>query len=497
MPVRLLLVFAILAAAALSTPARAEDPPVFELTAVEAAAAIRAGKVKSADLVDALLDRIAANADMNAFITVVDEAARDMAARADADIAAGKEVGPLHGVPIVVKDNIAAADIPMTAATPGLAGFIPERTAPVLKRLADAGAILIGKNNMHELAFGITSINATYGAVANAYDRKRFAGGSSGGTGAAIAARLAPAGLGTDTGGSVRIPAALNGITGLRPTIGRYPQAGIVPISTSRDTAGPMARSVADLVLFDGAITGLPTAMAPAELSELRLGVPAAFVARLDAETERLFAAAIEKLREAGVTLVTVDLSDVRDLNGKLSFPIALWEVGRDLPEFLEDWEAGITIEEIAARVGGADLRAILNDAVLGDQAIPDDVYHAAIGTFRPRLRAAYAETFTTGRLDAIIFPTTPLTAGPIEGSAETVELNGEQVPTFQTFIRNTDPGANGGLPGLTLPIGLTGDGLPVGLALDGPAYTDRHLLSIGLALEGVFGRLPARGDRP
>ena len=494
MPARLLLALAILSSAALAAPALAEDAPLTELTAVEAAAAIRAGEVRSADLVAVLLDRISANRDLNAFITIVDEAARDIAAHADADIAAGKEVGPLHGVPIVVKDNIAAADIPTTAATPGLAGFIPERTAPVLQKLVDAGAILIGKTNMHELAFGITSNNATYGAIANAYDRTRFAGGSSGGTGAAIAARLAPAGLGTDTGGSVRIPAALNGIAGFRPSTGRYPQAGIVPISHTRDTAGPMARSVADLVLFDGVITGLPVETAPAELAALRIGVPAAFVGQIDAETERLLAEAIERLREAGVTLVAVDLSDVMELNAKVGFPVALWEVRRDLPRFLEEGNAGITIEEIAARITSPDVKFVFDNLVLGDQAIPDAVYDEAVKVFRPQLQAAYAEVFATEHLDAILFPTTPLPAQPIEDSDQTVKLNGEDVPTFQTFIRNTDPGSNAGLPGLTLPIGLTKDGLPVGVEIDGPAHTDRHLLSIGLALEEIFGRLPAPG---
>jgi mandelamide amidase len=361
-----------------------------------------------------------------------------------------------------------------------------------LKKLRDAGAILLGKTNLHELAFGITSNNAAFGAVANAYDPDRFAGGSSGGTGAAIGARLAPAGLGTDTGGSVRIPSALNGVSGLRPTTGRYPAEGIVPISATRDTPGPIARTVSDLVLLDAVITGSTVTLDPADLGTVRLGVPGALTDNLSPETDRLFKEALDKLQAAGVTLVPVDISTELELAGKAGFPIALWEVKRDLAAFLEMHETGLGLQDIADEVASPDVKFVFDNLVLGNQAIPDAVYREAMDDMRPLIQAGYAEVFAANKLDALVFPTTPLPAQPITGSDETVSLNGADVPTFPTFIRNTDPGSVAGIPGLSLPAGLTSDGLPVGLELDGPAYSDRHLLALGLAVEAVLPHLPA-----
>jgi len=170
--------------------------------------------------------------------------------------ARGETLGSLAGLPFIVKDQIDVAGYATTAGTPALRHYMPSHNAVVVDTLVRSGAIVFAKANMHELAFGITSNNGAFGPVRNPYDQTRIPGGSSGGNGAAIAARLAPGGIGTDTGGSVRIPAALNGIVALRPTIHRYPQAGVTPISHTRDTVGPMARGVADLVLLDGVITG-------------------------------------------------------------------------------------------------------------------------------------------------------------------------------------------------------------------------------------------------
>jgi len=240
----------------LAMPTGAAGQELTELSAAEAAARIRAGTLKSEDLVRALVEVIERKRDLNAFITFDRERAIASAHKADTFAARKSFAGPLHGVPIVVKDNIHVAGLPNSAGTPALRDFVPTRNAPVAEKLIRAGAIVLGKTNMHELAFGITSNNAAFGPARNAYDPSRIAGGSSGGTANAIAARMAAAGLGTDTGGSVRIPAALNGIAGLRPTLGRYSQEGITPIAHTRDTAGPMAREVADLVLLDTIITG-------------------------------------------------------------------------------------------------------------------------------------------------------------------------------------------------------------------------------------------------
>ena len=209
-------------------------------------------------LADALLARAAAHASLNAFITLEPDKVRAAAREADRKRAAGTSTGPLHGVPLALKDNLDTAEYATTGGTPGLAGNRPKRNAVIVQALLDAGAIALGKCNLHELAYGITNNNAAFGPARNPYAPDRIPGASSGGTGVAVAARLAPGGIGSDTGGSVRIPAALCGIVGLRPTTGRWSQAGIVPISHTRDTAGPMTRSVADCVLIDGVVTGGP-----------------------------------------------------------------------------------------------------------------------------------------------------------------------------------------------------------------------------------------------
>src|SRR5262245_49537648 len=241
------------AAGCASTVQRPAD--LTQLGVSEAAQLIREKKVTSAELTQAFLARAEANPDLNAYITLDRTGALNAARQADADLAAGKTKGPLHGVPLAVKDNVHVAGMPNTAGTPALRNFIPREHAPTAQKLIDAGAIVLGKTNMHELAFGISGYNeAFYTAQSigtrNPYDRTRIAGGSSSGTGAAIGGRLAPGGLGSNTGGSVRIPSGLTGGAGLRPTIGRYSQEGVTPIAHSRDTVGPMAQPIADVALL-------------------------------------------------------------------------------------------------------------------------------------------------------------------------------------------------------------------------------------------------------
>ncbi len=464
-----------------------------ELSAVEAVARIRAGTLKSEDLVRALVDVAERKRDLNAFIFFDRDRALASARKADALAARKSFAGPLHGVPIVIKDNIHVAGVPNTAGTPALKTFVPTRNAPVAEKLIRAGAIVLGKTNMHELAFGITNNNAAFGAAHNAYDPTRIPGGSSGGTGAAIGARMAAAGLGSDTGGSVRIPAALNGISGLRPTLGRYSQEGITPIAHTRDTAGPMAREVGDLILLDTVITGARDKVTAAPLKGLRVGVYRAYFWHgLDAETEQISKAALDRLRGAGAEIVEVDMPGLADLNGKVSFPVALYEANVDLAKYLKRYRIPLDVQGVAAQIASPDVKGVFTGAILpgAKDAIPEKVYKEALAT-RPALQRLFAETFKTNNIVALVFPTTPLPAAPI-GDDEKTKLNGADVPTFPTFIQNTDPGSNAGIPGLSVPIGRTEAGLPLGLELDGPAGSDRRLLSIGLALETLFGRLPA-----
>src|SRR5262245_64907348 len=255
-----------------------QSSAVCELGLRELAQAIAAGELTAEALAEELLTRCARASALNAFISLEPERVRAAARAADKRRRQGDALGPLHGVPLAIKDNIDAVDYPTTAGTPGLAAHRPKRNAPVLQRLLDAGALVLGKANLQELAYGPTSNNAALGAVRKPYNPTRIPGGSSGGTAAAVAARLSPGGLGTDTAGSVRVPGSLCGITTFRPSTLRWPQAGIVPISHTRDTAGPMTRSIADCVLLDGLVTGGPTEIAPANLKGLRLGVPRGYV---------------------------------------------------------------------------------------------------------------------------------------------------------------------------------------------------------------------------
>lgn len=469
---------------------------LMHLGAGEAAAQIAAGEVSSERLTHVLLERLKANRHLNAFITVNGEAALREARQADAQVSAGADLPPLHGVPVVLKDNIDVAGLPNTAGTPALAGHIPQKSAPVAQALMDAGAIVLGKTNMHELALGITSQNFEYGAVRNPYNALTIAGGSSGGTAAAVAALMAPTGLGTDTGGSVRIPAALTGLYGFRPSVGRYDQGGITPLAPTRDTAGPIARNMADIVLLDGILAGAPKHEAPASLDGLRLGVPRGFFyENLDPDTQVLMDTALKQLGEAGVTLVEADLEGVGELNEQVSLPIALYEVLRGLSGYLEQTSPAVSLQDVIENTASPDVAgtmraAIGNDMKVGteDDAISDEAYRQAMDKFRPQLQELYRDYFDQHDVEAMIFPTTPLPARLIEGSVQSVMLNGEAVPTVPTYSRNTDPGSDAGIPGLTVPVGIAPEGLPVALELDGPAGSDRRLLAIGQALESVFG---------
>ena len=464
---------------------------ISELGVREAADAIRTGGLTAETLADTLLARCAAAASLNAFITLAPDDVRAAARRADEHRRRGGRLGPLHGVPLALKDNIDTADFPTTAGTPGLARHRPARNAPVVQRLLDAGALVLGKANLQELAYGPTTNNAAFGPARNPYDRMRIPGGSSGGTGAAVAARLVPAGLGTDTAGSVRVPGALCGITTFRPSTLRWPQAGIVPISHTRDTAGPMTRSVADCVLLDGIVTGSATEVAPADLEGLRLGVPRGhFWENLDAELGEILEGALGRLRDAGVVLVEGDVADVATLDAAAGFPIALYEFVADLERYLAEHATGLDFASLAAQVKSPAVKDAV-ESLLGAGAVSEADYREALVRHRPALQETYRRAFREHGVDALVFPTTPLPAATI-GEDYTVMLNGAPVPTLATYIRNLGPGSAAGLPGLTLPAGMTKAGLPVGIAIDGPQDSDARLLAIALALESVLPRLPA-----
>ena len=360
-------------------------PALHDLGVGGAAKAISAGEITAEQLAEALLARASANANLGAFITLDPDRVRAAARKADQARTSGASLGPLHGVPLALKDNLDTAELPTSGGTPGLAGNRPKRNAAIVDKLLGAGAIVLGKTNLHELAYGITNNNAAHGPARNPYAPDRIPGASSGGTGVAVAARIAPGGIGTDTGGSVRIPAALCGIVGLRPTTGRWSQAGVVPISHTRDTPGPMTRSVADCALLDGVVTGGPVEAAPVQLKGVRIGVPRKhFWENLDPELEKICEGALRRLTDAGVILVDVDMSEEASLDAEAGFPIALYETVTDLNIYLAEHGVGFDFATLAAKTASPDVKGILQ-SLTGAGAVPEAAYRKALAaTVRP-----------------------------------------------------------------------------------------------------------------
>ena len=464
------------------------------LSAVEAVAAMRAGRFTALAYAEALLARCVAGADLNAFITLDREAVLAQARAADARRAAGDMLGPLHGLPIPVKDSINTADLPTTAGTSALRDFRPAADAPLIAMLRAAGAIILGKTNLHELSLGWTSSNMAFGSVRNPWDRTRIPGGSSGGTAAAVAAGMAPLGIAEDTQGSVRVPAALCGIAGFRPTTGRYPTAGCAPISGLFDQIGPHARHVADLVLFDTVITGDQTPIVPPSLDGLRLGIARDYYfAGLEPAMHMVVEDTLLRLAVAGVIIVETDIPGLGVLIDAITMTVQMHDVVPALAAWLSASGSPVSFDAMLTDVSPDVLTIIRRFALSGaPNAIPEDRYIAARDVHLPALRALLAAWFAANRVDAMLLPVTMTTATPI-GSGQIVRIGEIDVPFAVAMGRNIAPGSTAGLPGLVLPVGLAG-GLPVAIEIDGPTGDDRKLLGIGLAIEALFGRITPPG---
>ena len=481
--------------AARATPAAAPAPvapaSLADLSAGEAVARMARGELTCERYAEVLLARCAQQRALNAFITLEPALVLEQARARDGERRAGAKLGALFGLPIPVKDSVNTRDYPTTGGTPALRSFRPGADAPVVAALKAAGAIVLGKTNLHELSFGWTSNNLAFGAVRNPYDRLRIPGGSSGGTAAAIAARLAPLGIAEDTEGSIRVPAAFCGIAGFRPTTGRYSTQGCVPISPLFDQVGPHARSVADLVLFDSVVTGEAPLAPAASLSGVRLGVSRDYwFAALDPELERIAAQALHRLESAGAVLVEAPLPGVGPLVDHATDQIQNHDVRFALARYLATYGAPVDLDQLIERAS-PDIQATFRDYVLpgGNGFVSETVYVAARDRYVPELKRAYHDYFTRHRLDAMVFPATRVPA-PRIGDETTLDIAGQAVPFEDAVARNIAPGSTAGIPGLVLPAGLTSGGLPVALEFDAPAGSDRALLSIGASLEQALGRV-------
>ena len=343
-----------------SHAAPSPDMTLADLTATEAAARIRDGALTAEAYASALLTNWRANRDLNALTYCDEDQVLESARNVDLARRNGDTLGLLGGIPVAVKDNIDTIGFPTSASTAALKNYHAGSTAPVVSALLREGAFVFGKANMHELAGGGTSSNPTFGAVGNPYDPQRVAGGSSGGTAAAIAARMVPVGLGTDTAGSVRIPSAFCGTAALRPTsVGgvRYSLDGVVPLAFDLDTIGPMARTVEDVALMHTAIAGTPQVQT-ARLADLRIGIPQQhYWEGVDPEVARVTRAALERLQAAGARLIDVDVSGYLPETDETFWNLINVGMRDDLADFFRRHAIDLDAVEVIDAIASLDTR--------------------------------------------------------------------------------------------------------------------------------------------
>jgi len=493
------------AIAPLPPPAPASTFDVYEKSIVELLAAQRVGTVTSHDLVEKYLARIRAydqdGPKLNAMITLNPHALDDASAL-DAERRAGHVRGPLHGIPVVVKDNYATAGMPTTAGSLSLAGFQTGRDAFMVTRLKEAGAVIIGKTNLQELAYGITSISSAGGQTRNPYDPTRNPGGSSGGTAAAVAASFAAAGMGSDTCGSIRNPSSENNLWGLRGTAGLSSRDGIVPLSHTQDIGGPLARSVGDLLLMLDYTVGVdpadPTtrqsaghiprtynsAVGDAGLGDVTLGVltPLFGSAPEDEDVAHIVRNAVEDIRSLGAGVVEMPFPELDELLQNTSVINA--EFKFDLADFLAQFPSAPVHSLGEILLGGKYHPAI--DAVLkraNDATARDSAAYKASLEKREVAREAVLAAMNRRHITAFVYPTLRRKPAPI----------GE--PQLGS---NCQLSATTGMPAISMPAGFTTDGLPVGMELMGQPWSEPALLKVAYAYERLVApRRPPKTTPP
>lgn len=454
-----------------------------DLTTLDLAELSQAIATKSAspvDIVDAFLARVEQdNERFNAFVAVTADAARDAAKHAADEIAGGKIRGPLHGLPIGHKDLYATKGVATTGGSKVLADHVPTEDATVVARLAEAGMISLGKLNTHEFAYGPTGEHSAFGTTRNPWDTDRITGGSSSGSAAAVAGGLLPIATGSDTGGSIRMPAACCGLTGLKPTYGRVPRTGILPLCWTMDHSGPLARSAYDSALIlaacagpdgrDAAAADRPVPDYPALLTGdvrgLKIGVVrASFFDNAQEQVATVVDQALQVLVDQGAQLVEVDVPHIRQA-GAAALAIYVAEATAYHDDTLDD-RADLYTELV---------RTFLE---LGDQLLAKDYLHAQ--RFRTLLGHEMATVLRD--VDVIATPGIAITATPI--GDEEVDIRGEAQSIFSAILRNTEPFDLTGLPALVVPCGFAADGLPVSLQIAGRAFDEATVLNVGHAYQ-------------
>jgi aspartyl-tRNA(Asn)/glutamyl-tRNA(Gln) amidotransferase subunit A len=445
------------------------------MTILEMADALRAKKVSSLELTNDTLKKIAReNPRLNAFITVLEDSARARASAMDAELSHGIDRGPTHGVPIAHKDLVYTKGVRTTGGSKILKDFVPDHDADIAINLDKAGAVLVGKTNLHEFAYGITSTNPHFGAVRNPWDTERIPGGSSGGSGAAVAAGILPMATGTDTGGSIRIPASFCGVTGLKPTFGLISKRGVMPLGWTMDHMGPMTKTVRDCAVAFHAMGGPDFPLKSADIRGLRIGLPANYYFdALDLEVSESVRRAVQTAAALGARIVDIKVPDIDALN----------VVGRML---LLAEATSVHQEHLKRREDiGADVRTLLDQGRL----IRGSDYVDA-----QRLRRIYCREFSKlwSAVDCIFTPATPTPAPKIGQTKMQVGAIEEDVRLATTRLMR---GINVlGIPALSIPCGFTKAGLPIGLQILGAPRAEEMILRAGAAMEdatGVVGRRP------